>query len=505
MVEDGRCVNRGGVALNLADVVAELEALVRAGGAWHNDVFIPWNVSRFLIEELVVDEAGVCPPRDFKLTVLGGRLLWALIGFRVGAQYWVAFVDSDFALLPPALDPATLWRVSGTLVCTDPSQLPERPACWELMVQRALRLGEELRLFARVDWYADATHGPLLGEVTIFPHILQPRSMYSAWANALVRRLWRGVDGCAPLVDATASKAVAPAAAASTSMQPRSSLLELIPHSTSAWCVPGGSQLAALSFEELRAQVESFDLTPWGAARTDRVALLLPNGAHLASCLLATMSRYCAVPLDARSPVDALRAAVVRSGMHVLLTLNGSAEAAKAASVAAAIGVRVVELLPSSCSLGAWSLPTPPAGSSGGGDGNIAPSRLHDQVLLLRTSGSTGEPRSVGFSLRRLQLAGIGIASSLGLSSADSGLNMLPLHHIGGISCNLIAPLCAGCSMLFLPCFDASSFCTAADMSWCYAVPAMWEVLTAVMAVSGITAMSDRQCWVSVTTGDRRR
>ena len=29
VVEDGRCVNRGGVALNLADVVAELEALVR--------------------------------------------------------------------------------------------------------------------------------------------------------------------------------------------------------------------------------------------------------------------------------------------------------------------------------------------------------------------------------------------------------------------------------------------------------------------------------------------
>ena len=50
IVRDGWCVNRGragGVPLDLATIVAELEALVSAGGAWHNGTFFAWNVSKF--------------------------------------------------------------------------------------------------------------------------------------------------------------------------------------------------------------------------------------------------------------------------------------------------------------------------------------------------------------------------------------------------------------------------------------------------------------------------
>ena len=205
VVRDGICVNRGGPRLDLAAIVSELEALVSAGGTWHNGTFFQWNLSKFLIEELVVDEDGACPPRDYKFTVLGGRLLWALIGYRIGIQLWVAFVDASFCVLPPALDPSLLWRIHGVLVCTDAAMLPKQPACWEQMVRRALDLGTELNVFARLDWYADAARGPLLGEVTLFPHILQPRAMHSGWANALVSRLWHAPDGCAPRRTASAS------------------------------------------------------------------------------------------------------------------------------------------------------------------------------------------------------------------------------------------------------------------------------------------------------------
>ncbi|CAN0572100.1 unnamed protein product, partial [Laminaria digitata] len=104
-----------------------------------------------------------------------------------------------------------------------------------------------------------------------------------------------------------------------------------------------------------------------------------------------------------------------------------------------------------------------------------------DDVLILRTSGSTGEPKTVSFTLAKLMRSGAAIGQSLVLSPADLGISMLPLHHIGGIACNLIAPLIAGTPMLFCTAFDPKTFFEALvgrqGASWCYLVPAMWEMV----------------------------
>ena len=69
---------------------------------------------------------------------------------------------------------------------------------------------------------------------------------------------------------------------------------------------------------------------------------------------------------------------------------------------------------------------------------------LGDVVLLLSTSGTTGRIRFVPFSLRRLLASGAILAATMQLCTFDCGVNMMPLHHVGGITCNLIAPLISG-------------------------------------------------------------
>ena len=477
VVRDGLVVSRGRtMPLDVERVAAELLTLRQKGGAWHSDRFYAWNTSRFLVEELVVDEFGGCPPRDYKVTVLGARVLWVLVLFKdENAVRWAAFVDANFELLPPALDPGTLFSLHGTLVCTEPSQLPRAPSSWAELIQQAQRLGARLRLFARLDWYADALHGPLLGELTLFPHILQPRTMYSTWANAFVQQLWRRPDGCAP------SQAVEPAKPDACVPSACNSLLDLLSTSSSAvWCVSVDGQ-DRVTYAELHGWIAAFDLQAWGVAHGRCVALLMPNGPHLGACLLATMNRYCCVPLDPRSPADALATTMRRMDAALVLTLHASKEADKAVTAAAKLGLTVVRLVTVAGRIGAPSLPQLPEQlDSSTRRAPTDPCSLDEPVLLISTSGTTGESRLVSFTLRRLIMSGRAIATMLNLRSDDTGLNMLPLHHIGGIACQLVAPLTVQSSMCFLPALDPVCFINAATcgvVSWCYAVPAMWSVV----------------------------
>ena len=108
-------------------------------------------------------------------------------------------------------------------------------------------------------------------------------------------------------------------------------------------------------------------------------------------------------------------------------------------------------------------------------------------MLILSTSGTTGNPKGVPFSLERLLASGRALADSMDLGTADVGLNMgMPLHHVGGIACNLIAPLVSRGRCRFDAAFSAEGWLDAvaakpqADaraptVTWCYQVAAMWR------------------------------
>ena len=82
-----------------------------------------------------------------------------------------------------------------------------------------------------------------------------------------------------------------------------------------------------------------------------------------------------------------------------------------------------------------------------------------DTTMLLRTSGTTSTPKVVPISRSMLLYGAISIAAALKLKRNDCNINTMPFYHIGGISCNLLAVLVSGGSVLFAgPLKDPNEF-----------------------------------------------
>lgn len=476
LVRDGMDLSRGGVPFDPGSVGDELAAMAARGFCRHEGKVFPFNFSSFLVEDFVQDEQGFPAPTDYKVFMIGEKFLWLQLHFRAGGMNWVAFLDADFRLLPqPAWDPGTCWRTHRTLVCTDQALVDERrPGCLAGILERSRQLAGEMGIFVRLDWYADRVRGPLMGEITTFPHILQPRGFYTPWANALVRSLWQGPDGVAPRLagspDGPGGDPIARAFALLDRAVPDTGLAAFLPTEDRAlWSVEAG-----ISYGNLRRYIDGFDLSPWGVPPGDRVGLRICNGVQMAAALLATMNRYVAVPFDPALPAAEVAALAEKAGLRALITLANSDEARGLSRHAPE--QTIVELT----APGPFALAELPAAGPVGGDASPTNS-LDDQVLILGTSGTTGAPKDVSFTLSRLMRSGAAIGASLDLGPDDLGLSMLPLHHVGGITCNLIAPLLASSGMRHRHAFDPRAFFDALTgaqgATWCYLVPAMWGMV----------------------------
>ena len=61
--------------------------------------------------------------------------------------------------------------------------------------------------------------------------------------------------------------------------------------------------------------------------------------------------------------------------------------------------------------------------------------------LLLRTSGTTSKSKVVPLHIRSLTNNGATLSRSLELKAADVCINAMPLFHIGGLSCSILATI----------------------------------------------------------------
>jgi hypothetical protein len=277
LVDGGRLPLWGGLPYNVWRVIGEMRGMQALHGRPIDGVVgsseVRLNCECFLIEELVRDANGGSKPVDYRVFVSGDTVLYVELTFYDAAisNSRQAAVDENYDIYPPHFDQSEVaWPLS-----TDACQLPPRPACWPQLLQMARQLGGTLGVFARLDWYADVTRGPLLGEITITPNMGESPALHTAWVNDLVRRHWLGPSGPPP-----AAAAGVPAASTLHDALSRCSHGLIVPWSAS----------------EISAAVEGFDLGPWGVAPGSRVALLLPNGGHAALGLLATMDRSLAAP-----------------------------------------------------------------------------------------------------------------------------------------------------------------------------------------------------------------
>ena len=95
------------------------------------------------------------------------------------------------------------------------------------------------------------------------------------------------------------------------------------------------------------------------------------------------------------------------------------------------------------------------------GGGWLKETRPEDVALLLRTSGTTSMPKVVPLRQGALCLNSLLLGGTLGLTSDDICLNVMPLFHIGGLAASIIGTMAVGGQVTCMSAFDPAHFFSA--------------------------------------------
>jgi acyl-CoA synthetase (AMP-forming)/AMP-acid ligase II len=239
------------------------------------------------------------------------------------------------------------------------------------------------------------------------------------------------------------------------------------------------------------------DLRRAGVQRSERVAVVIPNGRDMSLALLGVCSAATAAPLN---PVyqEAEYADYFREiRVSWLVTRRGWHTPARAA--AAKAGISVLELADEAGAILAEGV------AEGGREGEppeIDPPDPHDLALILLTSGSTGRSKKVPLTHRNICVSVADVARTIELTPADRCLCMWEQFHIGGLVDLLLVPLASGGSVICTGGFDAAKFFEllgTAQPTWYQGVPATVHELLAHARKHGIAGGKSSLRLVRVT------
>lgn len=235
-----------------------------------------------------------------------------------------------------------------------------------------------------------------------------------------------------------------------------------------------------LSFAALRGLVRSTlaQLNAFGIGAGDRVAIVLPTGPDMATAFLAIAAGATAAPLNTAYRAEEFHFYMSDLKAKALVVEAGSTSPALA--VAQQLGITIVTLTPTpqegaGTFILACASPAGPARATGAAHPEAT-------ALILHTSGTTSRPKIVPLSQKNICASAANIASTLALTPADCGLEIMPLFHIHGLMAGLLAPLYAGGSVFCTPGFNALRFFAwmeEAKPSWYTAVPTMHQTILA--------------------------
>jgi len=234
---------------------------------------------------------------------------------------------------------------------------------------------------------------------------------------------------------------------------------------------PGRGWLTHGALRNLGTEVRQ-SLHGLGIDAADRVAIVLPNGAEMATAFLTVAQAATTAPLNpgyTRTEFDFFLTDLRARALIVAAGSNGPAEAS-----ARALGMTVLRLEPIQGPAGGFRLT---------GEGALRPARLpteDDVALILHTSGTTSRPKIVPLLQSNLWASARNIVAALDLTPADRSLNVMPLFHIHGLVASLLASLAAGGSVFCTPGFDALGFfgwMDEARPTWVTAVPTMHQAI----------------------------
>jgi acyl-CoA synthetase (AMP-forming)/AMP-acid ligase II/acyl carrier protein len=211
-----------------------------------------------------------------------------------------------------------------------------------------------------------------------------------------------------------------------------------------------------------------------GVSRTDRVAVVLPNGPETAMTIVAVAVGAVCVPLNPQFTADECRRYFAELGLAALLTRRDLASASR--DVAQTFGIPVIEL----------ARRREPAGMSRIKEVEtqcIVTDELAsgaDDAFILLTSGNTSRPKMVPLTHASVCLSAYNAGAALALGPDDRLLNVLPLFHAHGLISGTLATLAAGSSVVCTRGFNADAFLgwlTEFGATWYTAVPAIHQAV----------------------------
>ncbi|MEM8663519.1 MAG: acyl--CoA ligase [Pseudomonadota bacterium] len=250
----------------------------------------------------------------------------------------------------------------------------------------------------------------------------------------------------------------------------------LAPHPDGAAAI-GAPGARAMTYGELRAlsQKVAQSLHAAGLGRGDRVAIVLPNGPHMAAAFVTIAQSATTAPLNPAYRQEEFAFYLEDLGAKALVVEEGYDGPARKAAEAA--GIALVRLVQDAAGpAGAFTLAADPTGRTADTQAPDA----EDTALILHTSGTTSRPKIVPLSQANVAASAQHIAASLALTPDDRELNVMPLFHIHGLIAAVSASLAAGAEVCCTPGFDALKFFAhmrAAKPTWYTAVPTMHQAI----------------------------
>ncbi len=238
----------------------------------------------------------------------------------------------------------------------------------------------------------------------------------------------------------------------------------------------GASEKSWLTYGALRSlsQEVRTSLRANGIGAKDRVAIVLPNGAAMASAFITIAQAATTAPLNPNYREDEFAFYLEDLTAKAIVLEAGYSGAAEAA--ARRQGLAILRLQQDSTVAGKFSLTGEGAGDEG--DDNVPDQ--DDIALILHTSGTTSRPKIVPLLQSNVTASARNIAVSLNLTSSDRCLNVMPLFHIHGLIAAVASSLSVGASICCTSGFNAMTFFASmaeAKPTWYTAVPTMHQAI----------------------------
>ncbi len=268
-------------------------------------------------------------------------------------------------------------------------------------------------------------------------------------------------------------------------MSNASTLLEVLqtaPDQATAVILPESG--VRVSYATLREQVLTMAeaLAAAGVERSQRVAIVMPNGLPSIVSFLAASIAGTAAPLNSSYRQEEFSFYIEDTAARVLLCPPDGAEDARKAAAAAGIPVHAVRMDEKGFVRLDGVSGNGHSGSRAANGHTLVPPQPDDIALVLHTSGSTGRPKRVPLRHKNLAASAHNIVRTYDLTPGDVSLCAMPLFHVHGLVASTISTLLSGGTVVAPAKFNPLSFWrTVRDnrVTWYSAVPTIHQLLLA--------------------------